>query len=63
MSYLEDNSSNDGFIWINYYYTDEYEEILFKNWIGNSNSMEIQNEFSENATCVESSKYKSYRLI
>ena len=63
MSYLEDNSSNDGFIWINYYYTDDYEKILLENWIGNNNSMEIQNEFSENATCIESNKYKSYRLI
>lgn len=63
MSYLEDNSSNNGFIWINYYYTDDYEKILLENWIGNNNSMEIQNEFSENATCVESNKYKSYRLI
>ena len=63
MSYLEDNSSNNGFIWINYYYTDDYEKILLENWIGNNNSMEIQNEFSENATCIESNKYKSYRLI
>jgi hypothetical protein len=63
MSYLEDNSSNDGFIWINYYYTDDYEKILLENWIGENNSMEIQNEFSENATCIESNKYKSYRLI
>lgn len=63
MSYLKDNSSNDGFIWINYYYTDEYEKILLENWIGNSNSLEIQNEFSENATCIKSSKYKSYKLI
>ena len=63
MSYLEDNSSNNDFIWINYYYTDDYEKILLENWIGNNNSMEIQNEFSENATCVESNKYKSYRLI
>ena len=53
----------DGFIWINYYYTDDYEKILLENWIGNNNSMEIQNEFSENATCIESNKYKSYRLI
>ena len=63
MSYLEDNSSNNDFIWINYYYTDDYEKILLENWIGNNNSMEIQNEFSENATCIESNKYKSYRLI
>ena len=63
MSYLEDNSSNDGFIWINYYYVDEYEKILLENWIGDTNSIEIQTEFSENATCIQSSKYKSYKLL
>lgn len=63
ISYLEDNSSNDGFIWINYYYTDEYKKILSDSWIGDSISLEIQKEFSKNATCIESSKYKSFRLI
>ena len=26
-------------------------------------SAEIQNEFSTNATCIDSKKYKSYKLI
>ena len=29
----------------------------------NDNSIEIQTEFSENATCIQSSKYKSYKLL
>ena len=63
ISYLEDNSKNDSFIWINYFYTEDYEDILLKNWANKEDSAEIQNEFSTNATCIDSKKYKSYKLI
>ena len=63
ISYLEDNSNNDSFIWINYFYTEDYEDILLKNWTNNEDSAEIQNEFSTNAICIDSKKYKSYKLI
>ena len=63
ISYLEDNSKNDSFIWINYFYTEDYEDILLKNWANNKDSVEIQSEFSANATCIDSKKYKSYKLI
>jgi len=63
ISYLKDNSKNDSFIWINYFYTEDYEDILLKNWANNKDSAEIQSEFSANATCIDSKKYKSYKLI
>ena len=63
ISYLEDNSKNDSFIWINYFYTEDYGDILLKNWTNKEDSAEIQNEFSTNATCIDSKKYKSYKLI
>lgn len=63
ISYLEDNSKNDSFIWINYFYTEDYEDILLKNWAYKEDSAEIQDEFSTNATCIDSKKYKSYKLI
>ena len=63
ISYLEDNSKNDSFIWINYFYTEDYEDILLDNWANKEESAEIQSEFSTNATCVDSKKYKSYKLI
>ena len=63
ISYLEDNSKNDSFIWINYFYTEDYEDILLKNWANKEDSAEIQSEFSANATCIDSKKYKSYKLI
>jgi len=63
ISYLEDNSINESFIWINYFYTENYEDILLKNWANKEDSAEIQSEFSANATCIDSKKYKSYKLI
>ena len=63
ISYLEDNSKNDSFICINYFYTEDYEDILLKNCANKEDSAEIQNEFSTNATCIDSKKYKSYKLI
>lgn len=63
ISYLEDNSKNDSFIWINYFYTEDYEDILLKNWVNNIDSAEIQSEFSTNTSCLDSKKYKSYKLI
>ena len=63
ISYLEDNSKNDSFIWINYFYTEDYEDILLKNWVNNKDSAEIQSEFSTNTSCIDSKKYKSYKLI
>ena len=56
IGYLEDNSDDNSFIWINYFYKEDYQKILLDNWIGNSDSLEIQNEFSENATCIDSKK-------
>ena len=63
ISYLEDNSKNDSFIWINYFYTEDYEDVLLKNWVSNIDSAEIQSEFSTNTSCIDSKKYKSYKLI
>jgi len=63
ISYLEDNSKNDSFIWINYFYTEDYEDILLKNWVNNIDSAEIQSEFSTNTSCIDSKKYKSYKLL
>ena len=63
ISYLQDNSKNDSFIWINYFYTEDYEDILLKNWVNNKDSAEIQSEFFTNTSCLDSKKYKSYKLI
>jgi hypothetical protein len=63
VSYLEDSSLDNNFIWINYFYQEDYQDFLLKNWINDKDSAEIQNEFAENAICIETNKYKSYKLI
>jgi len=63
ISYLEDSSLDNGFIWINYFYKEDYQELLLDSWINNQDSAQIKNEFSQNAACIESNKYKSFKLI
>ena len=54
---------NNSFIWINSFNINNQEELLEKNWISDDESKAIKDEFSENATCLDSKKYKSYELI
>ena len=54
---------NNSFIWINSFNINNQEELLEKNWISDDESKAIKDEFNENATCLDSRKYKSYELI
>ena len=63
VSYIEDNSTNNDFMWINSFYDSSYQTILLENWINKKDAAEIKDEFTENATCIDSTKYKSYRLF
>ena len=54
---------NNSFIWINSFIINNHEEYLEKNWISDDESKAIKDEFNENATCLDSKKYKSYELI
>ena len=61
-SYLDINSSDSDFLWINSFYDKNYQNILLENWINQKESAEIKDEFLENTTCIDSTKYKSYKL-
>jgi len=63
INYLEDNSTDNGFIWINNFYSEDYQDLLLNSWLKNEDSFEVKNEFSQNATCIESNKFKSFKLI
>ena len=54
---------NNSFIWINSFIINNHEEFLEENWISDDESKAIKDEFNENATCLDSKKYKSYELI
>ena len=62
-SYISSSKADIDFLWINSFPTNSYKEFLEKNWINEDESKAIKDEFNENATCLDSKKYKSYRLI
>ena len=62
LSYVESKDNFD-FLWINSFYEENYTETLSTKWIVLNDSDEIKDEFIANATCVDSSLYKAYKLI
>ena len=62
LSYVESKDNFD-FLWINSFYEENYIETLSTRWIVLNDSDEIKDEFIANATCVDSSLYKAYKLI
>ena len=63
LSYVEDKSLKNSFFWINTFYQKQYKDSLLASWVTNRDSIEIKDEFTENATCLDSSVYKSYDLL
>ena len=60
---MEDKSLKNSFFWINTFYQKQYKDSLLTSWVTNRDSIEIKDEFTENATCLDSSVYKSYDLL
>ena len=44
ISYLEDSSLDNGFIWINNFYSEDYQDLLLNSWLKNEDSFEVKNE-------------------
>ena len=63
LSYLEDNTTSRGFIWINYFYSEDYKDFLSTNWINEIDSSEIKEEFVTNAVCSDSRGYRAFKLL
>lgn len=62
LSYISLSNSND-FIWVNSFFMNDHEEFLETKWVIDEESTAIKEEFNQNATCLDSEKYKSYVLI
>lgn len=63
LSYIDNVNSDGNFIWINSFFGDNFKKNLSDDWIGLKDSIEIQNEFNSNSSCIDSKSYKSYKLI
>ncbi len=62
-SYINSSQADTDFLWINSFSINDYKDFLENNWIKEEESKAIKDEFNENATCLDSKKYKSYSLI
>ena len=63
LSYVEDKTTSRGFIWINYFYSEDYKDFLSTNWINEIDSSEIKEEFVTNAVCSDSRGYRAFKLL
>ena len=63
LSYIKNKDSDNDFLWINSFYGINFKDQLSNNWIKSKDSIEIQDEFNSNSSCIDSKSYKSYQLI
>ena len=63
LSYIKNKDSDNDFLWINSFYGMNFKDQLSNNWIKSKDSIEIQDEFNSNSSCIDSKSYKSYQLI
>ncbi len=63
LRYVQKFPNNTNFLWINSFHDESYEKMLIDSWVNSGDASEIKDEFIENATCIESSSYKSYQLL
>ena len=59
--YQEELRSNE-FLWINYFYAEDFNNNISSNWLIDSDSIEIKNEFNDNAECINAMKYKFFEI-
>jgi hypothetical protein len=63
LSYIKNTDSDNDFLWINSFYDINFKDQLSNSWIKSKDSIEIQDEFNSNSSCIDSKSYKSYQLI
>ncbi len=60
--YAENDNSNN-FLWINNFYSKDYSKYILENWQTSDEALQIKNEFTENAQCIDSRFYKVFKVI
>ena len=59
--YQEELRSNE-FLWINYFYAEDFNNNISSYWLNDPDSIEIKNEFNDNAECIDAMKYKFFEI-
>tara|TARA_E500000178_G_scaffold324049_1_gene350179 strand:- start:1205 stop:1939 length:735 start_codon:yes stop_codon:yes gene_type:complete len=60
--YIESNQSSEDFIWINNYYSKDFSNEISAEWLNNTETIDIKDEFLENAKCVDAKLYDVFKI-
>ena len=62
IEYFQEESNSRKFIWINYFYEEDFKNNISTQWLSDPDSTEIKNEFLDNAECIDSKIYRFFQI-
>ena len=62
IDYFQDELNSDEFIWINYFYQEDFKNNISTQWLNDPDSTEIKNEFLDNAECIDAITYRFFQI-
>ena len=62
IEYFQEELNSGEFIWINYFYQEDFKNNISTQWLSDPDSTEIKNEFLDNAECIDSKIYKFFQI-
>ena len=62
IEYFQEELNSGEFIWINYFYQEDFKNNISTQWLSDPDSTEIKNEFLDNAECIDSKIYRFFQI-
>ena len=62
IEYFQEELNSGEFIWINYFYQEDFKNNISTKWLSDPDSKEIKNEFLDNAECIDSKTYRFFQI-
>ena len=62
IEYFQEELNSSEFIWINYFYQEDFNNNISTQWFNDPDSTEIKNEFLDNAECIDAITYRFFQI-
>ena len=62
IEYFQEELDSSEFIWINYFYQEDFKNNISTQWLADPDSTEIKNEFLDNAECIDAITYRFFQI-
>jgi len=62
VEYFQQELNSSEFIWINYFYQEDFKNSISTQWLTDLDSTEIKNEFLDNAECIDATTYRFFKI-